>query len=343
MTNRERLFNTIARKPVDHPASWLGMPAKEALPGLFRHFGVSSVPALKQHLGDDLYVVDIPYRSPVASHVAFAFDFARDGHKDNTERTLTTPGWFADATSPADVDRFDWPEPANHIDPSACRQTLADIPAGFPVMVAAWSIHYEATCAAFGMEQALINMVTAPELFAAVMQRITDFFLKANEVFYRAAGDAIDLVLIGNDLGSQRGLLLSPDHIRRFVLPGTRRLVDQAHAHGYKVMHHSCGSIAEIIPNLIEAGVDIIHPIQALSAGMEPERLRADFGNRVSFCGGVDAQQLLVNGSPDQVRAKVRELKRLFPTGLILSPSHEAILKDTRPENIEALFETVRE
>ena len=93
----------------------------------------------------------------------------------------------------------------------------------------------------------------------------------------------------------------------------------------------------------IEAGVDIIHPIQALSAGMEPERLRADFGNRVSFCGGVDAQQLLVNGSPDQVRAKVRELKRLFPTGLILSPSHEAILKDTRPENIEALFETVRE
>jgi uroporphyrinogen decarboxylase len=343
MTHRERLFRTLERKPVDYPASWLGLPTSEALPGLYRYFQVSSPTELKQKLRDDLFVVDIPYRSPTANHVAFAFDFARDGFKENTERTLTTPGYFADVTDLSAVDRFPWPDPVPHIDPEECRRRVKDVPPDYPIMVAAWSIHYEATCAAFGMEAALVQMIAEPDLFRAVMDRITRFFLQANEIFYRAVGSAIDLVLIGNDLGSQRGLLLSPAHIREFVLPGTRRLVEQAHAFGYKVMHHSCGSIADIIPDLIETGVDVIHPIQALSAGMEPARLRAEFGDRVSFCGGVDAQNLLVNGTPDQVRQKVGELKRLFPTGLIFSPSHEAILRDTKPENIAALFAAVRE
>lgn len=108
------------------------------------------------------------------------------------------------------------------------------------------------------------------------------------------------------------------------------------------MIYHSCGAISDIIPDLIDAGVDIIHPIQALAAGMEPEGLKEKFGDRVSFCGGVDTQELLVHGTPEDVRKKVEELKRLFPTGLILSPSHEAILPDVPPENIGALFDAVR-
>ena len=73
---------------------------------------------------------------------------------------------------------------------------------------------------------------------------------------------------------------------------------------------------------------------------MEPQRLKTDFGSRVAFCGGVDAQNLLVNGQASEVAAKVQELRRIFPTGLILSPSHEAILPDISPANIRALFET---
>jgi uroporphyrinogen decarboxylase len=104
------------------------------------------------------------------------------------------------------------------------------------------------------------------------------------------------------------------------------------------VLYHSCGSIFDVIPDLIEAGVDVVHPIQALAKDMEPDKLKANFGDRVSFCGGVDAQNLLVNGTPDQIAAKVIELRKIFSTGLIVSPSHEAILPDVNPANIEALF-----
>jgi uroporphyrinogen decarboxylase len=84
----------------------------------------------------------------------------------------------------------------------------------------------------------------------------------------------------------------------------------------------------------IALGVDVINPIQALATGTGAPGLKRDFGDKVSFCGGIDAQELLVRGIPEQLRAKVRELRALFPTGLILSPSHEALLPDVPPENV---------
>jgi uroporphyrinogen decarboxylase len=127
------------------------------------------------------------------------------------------------------------------------------------------------------------------------------------------------------------------------VLPGTKVLIDQAKSHGLKVIHHSCGAIRDLIPDLIEIGVDAIHPIQALASGMDAPGLARDFGKDVSFCGGVDAQNLLVNGNPEEIKACVRELRRLFPTGLVISPSHEAILPDIAPVNIRALFSAMHE
>jgi uroporphyrinogen decarboxylase len=193
------------------------------------------------------------------------------------------------------------------------------------------------------METALAKMLLEPDMFAAVINRITEFYLEANEIFYNATKGKLHAVLIGNDLGSQTSLMISPRAIREFVLPGTRRLIEQAKSYGLKVVYHSCGAIYEIIPDLIDAGVDVIHPIQALAKGMEPGRLQMNFGVKVAFCGGVDAQNLLVSGSPEQVSEKVNELKELFPTGLIISPSHEAILPDIKPENIKALFEALKQ
>jgi uroporphyrinogen decarboxylase len=202
-----------------------------------------------------------------------------------------------------------------------------------------WSAHFQDACAAFGMENALMTMIESPEMFQAVLDRILEFYLAANEIFYRAADGRLDAVLIGNDFGSQNALMVSAEQLKRYVFPGTRKLIEQAHSFGLKVIHHSCGAICPIVQDLVDLGADAIHPIQALAAGMDAEHLRKTFLGKASFCGGVDAQNLLVHGTPDAVRQRVRELRALFPTGLVISPSHEAILPDIPPANIQALFE----
>ena len=346
LSSRERFFCTAERREVDRPAVWLGLPAEEALPGLFAYFDVSSVDELRRKLGDDIYPIELPYHSPTSNAIYAAFDFAKrnaEGRDVVKDRTLTAPGFFEDYDDPEDVRRFDWPEPEKYIDPEECRKIVGDAPEDKAVVGVIWSAHFQDVCAAFGMETALMNMITNPGIFAAVSEKIEDFYLRANRIFYEATAGRLDAVLIGNDLGSQTGLMLSPELIREYVLPGTKKFVDQAKSYGLKVIHHSCGAVFDIIPDLISLGIDVIHPIQALAANMEAERLKETFEGKVSFCGGVDAQELLVNGTPDEVFATVRRLKRLFPTGLIISPSHEAILPDIRPENVEALFNGSKE
>jgi uroporphyrinogen decarboxylase len=343
MDHRERFFRTIERKPVDRPATWIGEPVHAAIPALLKHFGVESFSDLKKKIDDDVYHVNVPYQSPTSNHVAAAFSFAKKqaGCQNYEERTLTAPGFFEDYEDPAGVDDFDWPDPEKYIDPAKCRQVVEAVPEDAVAMVLAWSCHFQDACSAFGMETAMMKMIAEPEMFTAVIERITKFYLKANEIFYEATKGRLQAVLIGNDFGSQQGLMLSPKLIRKLVFPGTRQLIDQAHAYGLKVIHHSCGAIYDIIADLIDLGVDAIHPIQALAHNMEADRLRRDFGERMSFCGGVDAQRLLVQGAPGDVFAEVKRLAGLFPTGLIVSPSHEAILPDMPPANVEAIFAAI--
>ncbi len=339
----ERFIKTVEKQPVDHPASWLGMPDTKTLPILFDYFKVSDVAGLKAVIDDDVYPVEIPYESPVANAIYAAFDFAQSGEVDSHERTLTEEGCFAKSEDPADAEKFDWPDPGKYISLDACENLFQNVPKDKAILGMAWSAHFQDTCAAFGMENAMMNMIANPDLYRAVDEKIVQFYLKANEIFYKAAKGRMHAVLIGNDMGSQRSLMLSPQMVRDFIIPGAKRLVAQAKEYGLKVIYHSCGAISEIIPDLFEAGVDVVHPIQALAEGMQPDRIKRDFGDMGAFCGGVDTQDLLVNGSPEDIKSKVRELRSLFPTGLVLSPSHEAIMPDVKPENIEALFEAAKE
>ena len=341
MTHKERFHRTAERKPVDRPASWLGLPDPAALPGLYKYFGVRDEDGLRAAVDDDVYPVELPCSFPGNKPIYAAFQFAKQ--QTGPERTLTAPGFFEDYGDPSRIDDFDWPDPEQYISPDACKKAAESAPNDRAVLGVLWSCHFQDACSAFGMETALVKMLTEPEMFCAIIGRIQDFYLRANRIFYEAAYKNLDAILIGNDFGSQTGLMLSAEMIREFVMPGTKKLVQQAKEYGIKVMHHACGAISEIIPDLIAAGVDIIHPIQALASGMEPEKLRRQYGSQVAFCGGVDAQYLLVNGSPSDIRAAVRELKDIFPTGLIISPSHEAILPDVDPANIKALFDAVRE
>lgn len=337
MNHLERFLATVERKAVDHPAAWLGLPAREAIPRLLAYFRVRDLAGLKKAINDDIWPVEVPYHCPPANHIACAFDFFKDktGYE---ERTLTAPGYFEGVDEIEQIADFPWPDPAEHMNAALCRQAVAAAPAGYAAMGIMWSAHFQDACAAFGMETALVRMLEAPALFQAVIDRITDFYLRANRIFYEACGDRLHAVLIGNDFGSQTALMVSPGLLRRFVFPGTKKLIAQAKACGYKVIHHSCGAVWDIIPDLIAMGADVIHPIQSLAAGMDPIELKKYYGNQVSFCGGVDAQNLLPHGAPREIRSRVAELIELFPTGLVVSPSHEAILPDIPPENIQAMF-----
>lgn len=341
MTHKERFLATLNLQPVDYPASWLGLPTPHALDAIYDYFKVKDMESLKALLNDDVYPIEVPYHNPPTNDIGCALNFAKEVDFGQDERTLTAAGFFEHITDPALVNTFEWPDPAKCIDVEESLRRAKAVSDDYFKMGIMWSAHFQDACAAFGMEQALITMMCDPEMFQAVVDRIIDFYLEANEIFYEATKGHLDGVLIGNDFGSQCSLMISPEDLRKFIFPGTKKLIDQAKSYGLKVIHHSCGSIYPVIEDLFEMGVDAIHPIQALATDMRAEKLKQDFSGKGAFFGGIDAQHLLVNGTPDDIKADVLRLKKIFPTGLILSPSHEAILPDLPPANIEAIFQAV--
>lgn len=346
MNSIERFYATIERKPVDRPACWMGDPTPEEADKLVKYYGVENVSELKKVCGDDFYAVEIPYHSETCNAIFAAFDWYMGGTNVDVEhRTLTARGCFADCEDVEDAEaiNFPWPDPEKYIDPELCRKLVDEAPEDKVILGMLWGAHFQDTCAAFGMETALMNMIAEPELYHYVDDHVVDFYCKALKIFLEATKGKVHAILIGDDMGSQRALMISPKQVAEFVTPGAKKLIDIAHSYGVKVIYHSCGSIYEAIPDIIEAGADAIHPIQAKAANMEPWRLKEKFGDKVSFCGGVDTQELLPNGTPEDVRAKVRELREIFPTGLIISPSHEALQIDVPAENIKALFDAVAE
>ncbi len=340
MDGRERFYRTIAREEVDRPAAWMSAPTGPEMDAVCKLYGVTNWHDLQLAAGDDVYAFDIPYDSGYATHIAAAFDWYQNGSNvDPEHRTLTADGCFKDAEALEELAFFNWPDPAKYIDREECRRRCMAAPRDRATLGQVWSAHFQDACAAFGMETALMNMVTNPDIYMAVDEKLVDFYLRANEVIYEACKGYLDSVIIANDFGSQLGLMISRKMIYDYVMPGSKKLVDQAHAYGVRVIYHSCGAVSDAYDALIGIGVDVLHPVQATAAGMGPRRIKALFGDRASFCGGVDIQSLLPNGTQEQVRAKVRELREIFPTGLVISPSQGVILDDVPPENIRAMLE----
>jgi len=202
-----------------------------------------------------------------------------------------------------------------------------------------WTCFYHNVMDLFGMENYMVNMHANPVIVHAVTDRVCQFYYAANERFFQAAGDLVDGFFFGNDFGTQLDLICGPNQFDEFILPWFRKYTDLAHRHKHQVILHSCGSIYKVIGRLIDAGVDCLHPLQALAANMDAETLARDFKGRIAFMGGIDTQQLLVHGTPREVKAEVQRVKRLLGPRLIVSPSHEALLPNVPPENVAAMAE----
>ena len=146
------------------------------------------------------------------------------------------------------------------------------------------------------------------------------------------------------DMGSQESLLFSPKQIHEFLIPRMKRMIDLAHEAGAFVFHHSDGSIRRILPDMIEAGIDVLNPIQWRCKGMEREGLKRDFGDELIFHGAVDNQYTLAFGSVDEVRQEVLDNLRILGKGggYILAPCHN-IQAVGPPENAVTMYQTCYE
>ncbi|MFH0919259.1 MAG: uroporphyrinogen decarboxylase family protein [Fibrobacterota bacterium] len=177
-----------------------------------------------------------------------------------------------------------------------------------------------------------------PEAVDALFGKIHGLMKGFVEAGLKAAKGKIEIIRVGSDLGTQKGLLLSPEMCRQFFFPRIREMADLAHKYQAKLFFHSCGAVSELIPQFIEAGADILGPVQPV-AGMEAERLKKDFGKHLTFHSGVDTQQLMRTGTPAQVKKEVERVTRVFGEngGYILCPSNN-FMSGTPLENILAFY-----
>jgi len=195
-----------------------------------------------------------------------------------------------------------------------------------------------------GVEQIFVDLALAPEIARALFARIRAFYAAYAERIFTAAGGKLDLLLTGDDYGAQNGPLVSPDMWAEFLQEGFARYIEIAKGYGLKVMHHTCGAVRPLIPLLIENGLDVLQSLQPEATGMDPHALKAEFGDRLAFHGGISIQRNLPFGSPGDVRTEVRDrVEALAPGGgYILGTAHN-IQADVPVENVLALLEAFQE
>ncbi len=203
-----------------------------------------------------------------------------------------------------------------------------------------WSPIFSMIADLCGFETALVNLLAEPAVTEALIEKITDFRCAILEATLDAAPGQIDIAFTGDDPAGQSGMLFSPDVWRRFFKPAWARLFSTAKSRGVKVMHHICGSPVSIIPDLIDIGMDIMMPLQLGAGDMDPDSLKREYGQDITFWGGVNTQHLMPYGRPDDVRAEVRRLIDILghEGGFILSSSHD-LMDDVPVENIVAMYD----
>jgi uroporphyrinogen decarboxylase len=295
-----------------------------------------------------------------------ASTYRREYHEDGTHR------WFIDewgvgrriplkdglyfdsfaaplAGEPDDaaIDAFAWPDPADPARYEGMAQE-AQRYAAEGRAVHAGSICGGLTEGLFkmrGFEDGYMDLAAEPARARRVMARILEIKFAYWERLLPQLGDTVDIVGEADDLGGQARPLFSPATYRSLVKPLHRELFDFIHARtDAKVFFHTCGAVRDLIPDLIDIGVDILNPVQVSAAGMDTAELKREFGRDIVFWGGgVDTQRVLGTGTPDEVRAEVRRrIADLAPGGGFVFATVHNIQPDVPAENILAMREELR-
>jgi uroporphyrinogen decarboxylase len=192
-----------------------------------------------------------------------------------------------------------------------------------------------------GEAQAFMDLILQPEIVHYCLDRLFDLaYENTRRIFEQIPGQVMSSY-VAEDMGSQKSLMFSPDQIRTFLLPRMKRMIDLVHEGGAFVFHHNDGACRPILPDMIEAGIDVLNPIQWRSRGMDREGLKRDFGEALIFHGAMDNQYTLPFGTQQEVEQEVLDNLHILGEGggYILAPCHN-IQANTPVENIVAMYET---
>jgi uroporphyrinogen decarboxylase len=195
------------------------------------------------------------------------------------------------------------------------------------------------------IDRFLADLIEAPNKAEALLDMLTELHLENLEKFLDAIEGYVQVIQMGDDLGTQRAPQISPQMYRRFFKPRHKQIYEEVRRRkGVHLFLHSCGSIVDLLPDLIEIGVEIINPVQTSARGMDPERLKREFGRDLTFWGGgCDTQHLLPSGTEREIDEQVRRRMEIFgPGGGFVFTQVHNILPNVPPQNIVAMVEAAK-
>lgn len=347
MTSRERILSAIDRRPVDRiPTDYWGTP--EITENLQRHFGVDDTIDLWPRLHADKIIQVAPayVGPPIVDTLEERIDYW------GVQRARIVYGVGA------------YYEIRHH--PLAEYETIDEIESGYTWPSADWfdfsgvaeecdrypeyaiEAGYMAPFYMFnnirGFERSLIDLAADPELTQHCEDRICDFLYDYHWRLFESAGGRVHLTEVTDDFGSQHGLLISQSAFRRYFEKPYSRLIGLARQFGIRVFHHDDGAMADLIPDLLRLGIQVLNPIQWRLPGMDPALLKDRYGDVLSFHGGVDNQWVLPFGTPRDVEAEVIHCLSTLGrggTGYVLAPCHN-LQAITPVENVVRMYEAAR-
>ena len=347
MTPRERVQRAFAHEqpdftPCDYSAT------HEIRDALFERLGASDEDELRERLGTDVRYVNPPYIGPDLGQDASTLELNIWGIE-----TRPMPNEYGEYAEPVglpyanfetvrDAEKFNWPSP-DWFDYDAV-PSLCEKHGDFAIGTGGFFVQDFINSIAFGrgVEQTLLDIASEDPVFLYMMDRRQKFYMETVERTLQSANGRIDFVLCGDDFGSQRGLLISPATFEKVFAARKKEFFDMAHSYGARISHHCCGSSRDLLPALIDIGMDALQTVQPRAAGMNPYDLKAEFGDRLVLHGGVDVQGWLQQATPGEVDAEINRLMDEVGRGggFILAPCHH-IQPDTPVENAIAMYQAV--
>ncbi len=378
MTSRERVLTAVNHEQPDRIPMVIGVNNATGIK-MKPYKGIKSITGIQ---ADDNYIYDWPELGTAEideetlrrlhSDVRGVLDLEpekvlqrnreRDPHSDykdswgSGQKEIVPGDWYPgihpipDARTVEDLDAYQgWPDMSDPSRIAHVRETARCLAEDdqFAILATPWLLFpFERAYAMQGMEAFLLNMAIAPDFARALLEKIAVYCKQLMGGFLEELGDNVDIIKIGDDLGTQNSLMISPQMYRDILKPVHADFISFIKSRtSAKVFFHSCGDVVPLIGDFIDIGVDILNPIQTSSGKMSDlATLKKQFGKNMVFCGGIDSHRILPFGSVEEVRQEVRRVIQLLGPGggCMIGPVH-TVMNDVPPENVLAMVDAVAE